>query len=108
MYRSLCPLLNFFIPTIKLLSKKRVGSKIKKVYDTIVQSPYQRLMASPDLSDAAKAELSRRFALYDPVNLQREVHRAVDALVSLNRTVNLDDGKALRQLVGDVSALQAV
>jgi hypothetical protein len=102
-YRSLCPLLNFFIPTFKLISKKRVGSKIKKVYDTKVISPYQRLMASPDLSDAAKVELARRFDLYDPVKLQREVHHAVDALVSLNRAVNLERGNALA-----VSALHAV
>jgi hypothetical protein len=44
-YRSLCPLLNFFMPTVKLVSKTR----IKKVYDKKVVSPYQRLMASPDL-----------------------------------------------------------
>ncbi|MDR2942269.1 MAG: hypothetical protein LBV17_06740 [Treponema sp.] len=30
-HRSLCPLLNFFMPAIKLISKERVGTKIKKV-----------------------------------------------------------------------------
>jgi hypothetical protein len=92
-YRSLCPLLNFFMPTLKLISKTRAGSKIKKVYDKKVISPYQRLLASPDLCDEAKAELTGRFALYDPVKLQREVHDAVDALVSLNRAVNPEGGK---------------
>jgi len=29
-YHSLCPLMNFFMPTIKLISKKRIGSKIKR------------------------------------------------------------------------------
>jgi len=102
-YRSLCPLLNFFMPTIKLISKKRVGTKIKKVYDKKVISPYQRLLASPDLCVEAKTELSLRAGQYDPVKLQREVHKAVDALVSLNRAVNLEGGKALA-----VSALHAV
>jgi transposase InsO family protein len=102
-YRSLCPLLNFFIPTIKLLSKARVGSKVKKVYDKNVLSPYQRLLASPDIDEQAKLELARRFALYDPVRLQREVHVAVDALLSLNRAINLEDGESLA-----VSALQAI
>jgi hypothetical protein len=73
------------MPDIKLLGKTRVGTKIKKVYDKNVISPYQRLLASPDISDEVKAELSRRFALYDPVRLQREVHNAVGALVPLNR-----------------------
>jgi hypothetical protein len=107
-YRSLCPLLNFFMPTIKLISKTRVGTKIKKVYDKKVISPYQRLMASPDISAETKTELTKRFALYDPVKLQGEVHKAVDALVSHNRAINLEGGKTLRQLVGDVSVLHAV
>ena len=102
-YRSLCPLLNFFMPNIKLISKTRVGTKIKKVYDKNIISPYQRLLASPDLSAEAKMELIRRFALYDPVKLQGEVHKAVDALVSHNRDINLEGGEALA-----VSALHAV
>jgi hypothetical protein len=55
-YRSLCPLLNYFLPTIKLIDKSRVGSKVRKVYDKPM-SPYQRLMACPDLPDEVKAEL---------------------------------------------------
>jgi len=88
--------------------QKRIGSKIKKVYDKKVISPYQRLLASPDLSVEAKAELARRFASYDPVKLQREVHNAVDALVSLNKAINPEGGKSLRLLVGDVFSLHAV
>jgi hypothetical protein len=102
-YRSLCPLLNFFIPTLKLISKTRVGSKIKKVYDKNIVSPYQRLLASPDLSDEVKAELTRRLGLYNPVKLQQEVHKAVDALVTLNRSRNLEGVESLA-----VSALQAI
>ena len=100
--RSLCPLLNFFIPNIKLLSKSRNGTKIKKVYDKKVISPYQRLPASPDLSEQVKAELTRLFALYDPVKLQQEVHHAVDVLVSLNRAANFEGVKTTA-----LSALQA-
>ena len=102
-YHSLCPLLNYFMPNIKLLSKKRVGTKIKKIYDKKVISSYQRLLASPDLAEDVKVELTKRFEQYDPVRLQQEVHKAVDILVSLNRTINLDKGKALA-----VSALQAI
>jgi hypothetical protein len=102
-YRPLCPLLNFFIPAIKLLSKTRVGAQIKKVYDKNVLSPYQRLLASPDLSGEVKAELTRRLGQYDPVKLQREVHQAVDTLMSLNRSGKLDKAEALV-----LSALQAI
>jgi hypothetical protein len=78
------------------------------VYDKNIISPYQRLMASPDLCDEVKDELTGRMKQYDPVKLQREVHNAVDALLSLNRSINLEGGKALRQQVGAVSALHAV
>jgi hypothetical protein len=102
-YRSLCPLLNYFIPTIKLLSKTRVGSKIIKVYDKNVLSPYQRLLASPDLSDEVKAELARRYEQYNPVKLQQEVHDAVETLMAPNRA-----GKKLEGVESLVnSALQA-
>jgi hypothetical protein len=76
--------LNYFLPTIKLVDKTRVGSKVRKVYDQPA-SPYRRLLASPDLSDAVKAELKRRYQGYHPVLLQQEVHRAVAALMELNR-----------------------
>jgi hypothetical protein len=78
------------MPTQKLLSKTRVGSKIKKVYDKKTLSPYQRLMVSPDLSDGCKKELTKRYKLLNPVKLQQEVHEAVDALMSLNKAKNLD------------------
>ena len=41
-------------------------------------SPYQRLLASPDLSYKTKAELFKCFAMYDPVKFKREVHNTVD------------------------------
>jgi hypothetical protein len=83
-YQSLCPLLNYFLPTAKLVSKTRIGSTVKKVYDKPC-SPYRRLLSSPDLSDAARAELTRRYKTYNPVLLQQEVHRTVDALMDLYR-----------------------
>jgi hypothetical protein len=61
-----------------------VGSKVRKGYDQ-PWSPYQGLLASPDLSDAVKAELRRRYESYNPVLLQQEVHRAVAALMEQNR-----------------------
>jgi hypothetical protein len=83
-YRSRCPLLNYFLPTVKLIDKTRVGSKVRKIYDQPM-SPYQRLLASPNLSDAVKAELKQRYESYNPVLLQQEVHRAVDALMEQHR-----------------------
>ncbi|GHV06338.1 hypothetical protein FACS189485_14710 [Spirochaetia bacterium] len=88
MVKLKCPLLNYFLPTIKLINKTRVGSKVRKVYDKPM-SPYQRLLLSADIPDTVKAELTRRYQRYNPVTLQQDVHQAVEALAELNRQKTL-------------------
>jgi hypothetical protein len=78
-YRCLPPLLNFFMPAMKLAGKVKVGSKERKHYDA-PRSPYQRLLESETLPPEAKAELSRLCGLYNPVLLQHTVNKAVLAL----------------------------
>ena len=102
-YQSLCPLLNYFMPTQKLLSKTRVGSKIKKVYDKKVLSPYQRLLSSSELCEEVKMELTKRYGQFNPVKLQQEVHNAVEALMMLVRVRKLEETESLAN-----SALQAI
>jgi hypothetical protein len=81
-YRYLCPLLNYFYPSEKIISKERIGAKVKKIYDT-PKSPYQRLLESPDLPDTVKAELRRRAAYLNPVKQKRLVNQALAALFEL-------------------------
>jgi hypothetical protein len=76
-YRPLVPLLNFFMPTMKLASKVKVGSREIKKYDA-PRSPCQR--ESEALPPEVKAELSRLCALYNPVQLQHNVNKAILAL----------------------------
>jgi hypothetical protein len=76
--------LNYFLPTVKLIDKSRVGSRLCNVYDQPMNS-YQRLLASPDLSDEVKMELRRQYQRYNPALLQQEVHRVVDTLMEQNR-----------------------
>jgi len=83
-YRSLCPLLNFFIPTKKLLSKTSRGSKTIKCYDRPA-TPFLRLIQSPYLSQEAKDLLSERRALLNPVDLQYAVHTAVKKLLAAHK-----------------------
>ena len=75
-YEPLAPLLNFFMPTQKLKSKKRVGSKEIKIYDQ-PRSPFQRLMESTQVSQEVKNTLLVQIALYNPVELQHNVTKAV-------------------------------
>jgi hypothetical protein len=73
---STSPLLNFFMPTQKLKSKTRIGSKEIKVYNE-PQSPFQRLIESNEVSHETKDSLRVHIALYNPVELQHNVNKAV-------------------------------
>jgi hypothetical protein len=55
---------NFFQPTMKLVSKNRHGSKVHKVYAP-AQTPYRRLLASGTLSAETRKSL---LATYDGLN----------------------------------------
>jgi hypothetical protein len=45
---------------MKLKSKERVGSKVIKRYDR-AQTPYQRVLAAPQVSEAEKARLRAQY-----------------------------------------------
>ena len=75
-YKPLAPLLNFFMPTQKLKSKTRVGSKESKVYDA-PRSSFQRLVESERVKQETKDVLAAQIALYNPVELQDNVNKAI-------------------------------
>ncbi|MDR3357236.1 MAG: hypothetical protein LBO04_08660, partial [Spirochaetaceae bacterium] len=78
-YRPLVPLLNFFMPAMKLESKVKTGSKEIKKYDE-PRGPCQRLPESDALPPEVKTELIRLYGLYNPVQLQHTVNKAILAL----------------------------
>jgi hypothetical protein len=63
---------NFFCPSMKLISKKRVKSKYIKKYDT-PKTPYQRLIASAHVSPEAKQKLTDTFQLLNPFTLKKQI-----------------------------------
>jgi hypothetical protein len=65
------------------MEKVKAGSRVRKVYGKVPKSSCLRLLESPDLPDEAKAELTRRFKRYNPVLLQKQVHRAVNELMTV-------------------------
>lgn len=73
---------NFFQPSMKLVSKERVGGKVKKRYDAAT-TPYQRVLDSPQVTDEVKAALQRQYLTLNPVTLLRQLHRAQAVLWQL-------------------------
>jgi hypothetical protein len=84
-YEFLCPLVNFFIPNKKLLSKTREGSKIIKIYDKELKTPYRRLLES-DLPREIKDDLTAARSALNPVELQYNLNKAVDNLWSIHKS----------------------
>ena len=79
LYRHLRLYINFFQPSLKLISKQRQGSRTIKKYDR-AQTPYQRVLAAENIPIATKESLKLQFAAFDPVNLQNQIAILQDAL----------------------------
>jgi hypothetical protein len=73
---------NFFQPTMKLLSKTRHGSKVYRVYD-IAQTPYQRVLKSEALSVSKREELKTTYSHLNPVRLLEQINDNVESLWKL-------------------------
>ena len=78
-YLQACLHANFFKPTAKLVRVDRHGAKTAKFYDTPM-TPYQRLLASGQLSDVQCHVLQEQFSQLNPLQLQRDLETALDAL----------------------------
>jgi len=65
-------LLNFFLPTLKLQSKRREGSKTRRVYGP-AQTPLERVLACTEVAEKKKAELRALRQRLNPFALRREV-----------------------------------
>ena len=74
--------LNFFIPSFKLIDKKRDGSKIIKKFDS-PKTPYQRLLESPHITSAKKKELSQIFRSIDPYWLESNMKNKIKNILKI-------------------------
>ncbi|MDP7269460.1 MAG: transposase family protein [Pirellulales bacterium] len=79
-YKHLCPLLNFYYPSVRIIAKERIGSKVKKIYDE-PKTPYMRLLESPFVDAEVKNELKTRAKNLQIVKQKRTVDRAVAHLL---------------------------
>lgn len=71
--------MNYFQPSLKLISKERHGARVTKRYDK-AKTPYQRTVASSSLSDAAEGSLTKYYRDLDPVDLLKSMELLQDKL----------------------------
>jgi hypothetical protein len=81
LYSVLRLYVNFFLSVMKLAKKERHGSKVKKTYDD-PQTPFARVLASPDVSDENKNALRTAYQELDVVQLRQQIDDLIEQLWS--------------------------
>jgi len=66
--------LNLFLPSVKLLKKMRVGSKVRRVYDA-PRTPLERVKADPQADAQQVARLEELRNRLDPFQLSQVIAR---------------------------------
>lgn len=75
---------NFFIPSVKLLSKERVASKTIKHHDK-PKTPYQRVLDSKHVAPEIKQLLKNLFETLNPFKLKRIIDEKIARIHQLAR-----------------------
>lgn len=70
---------NFFQPVMKLVSKERIGGRIKRKYGA-PKTPYQSLIESKQVSEETKEELKGIYLSLNPASLKRSIEAKLDKL----------------------------
>jgi hypothetical protein len=82
LYRYLRLYVNFFQPVMKLKEKTRIGSKVKKRYDT-ARTPFQRVLESKHIDSVIKRKLKRQYEKLNPAELKRNITKLQNKLMEL-------------------------
>ena len=85
------PLQNYFLPSFKLKDKIRIGGRIKKIYGP-PQTPYQRLMESPHLTQEQKDALTERKRELNPFELKKGLEEKLSDFFKLVNVYNRKGG----------------
>lgn len=73
---------NFFQPSMKLIEKERIGSRLKRKYDH-PQTPFQRIMATQQVNEKQKKKLLRLYHSLNPAFLRKEIEQKQNHLYHL-------------------------
>jgi hypothetical protein len=73
---------NFFLPSTKLIDKKRNGAHVCKRYERPL-TPYKRILAETGMSEKTKQALEKTFMAINPAQLMRDMMRVKDELEKL-------------------------
>ena len=73
---------NLFLPSVKLLRKERVGSRVRRRYDA-PRTPLERVLACPEVRPDVAAQLRRQRDGLDPFALAQAIDQQLDRIYAL-------------------------
>lgn len=84
-YAVLCPYLNHFFASRRLIEKFEVNGKWKKRYEKVAKTPYQRVLENEHISIEVKEKLKQEHEKLNPLVLKNEIDRRKKILYDVQR-----------------------
>jgi len=84
---------NHFKPTFKVLDRQKKDGKTKRIYEKEPQTPYQRLLASPDIPEVTKSRLRAEHAKLDPFALKKSIEAKLKKFFTVLSNLNYEATK---------------
>jgi hypothetical protein len=84
-YAVLCPYLNHFVTSRRVLEKFEVNGKWKKKYEKVAKTPYQRVLESEHITEVAKEKLRQEHEKLNPATMKKEIDRLKTILYDIQR-----------------------
>lgn len=83
LYDVLTSYLLHFVAVRRQVTKEKVASKYRRVYEKEPKTPYQRILNHPAVSEESKARLRAKHATLNPLVLKREIDHRLDIVYAL-------------------------
>ena len=84
-YAVLCPYLNHFVASRRLIEKFEVDGKWKKKYEKVAKTPYQRVLENEHISNKVKEKLRQEHRKLNPLIMKKEIDRLKKILYDTQR-----------------------
>lgn len=84
-YAVLCPYLNHFVASRRVIEKYEVEGKWKKKYEKVAKTPYQRVLENEHITKAVKEKLKQEHAQLNPLTMIKEIERLKKVLYDTQR-----------------------
>lgn len=84
-YDVLCPYLNHFIASRRIIEKYEVDGKWKKRYEKVAKTPYQRVLENEYITEEVKEKLRKEHEKLNPLVMKKEIDRLKKILYDVQR-----------------------